>query len=184
MLVFGTQMHIITFIFVCIEIVIFFYLIIIRLARPDDRTVFLNITLIFLLLIYNITGGLLPDPKLPGSFFLQVSIAYATGFIAPCYFPYYVYKAFGLARLKYHAYKGVFLFLIIPYFLFVAAFALSDNLKVAQNLLVLPVLYSSWLIILLFRSIQDKYNNNFNIYAHIQYSFACSISNYRSSRKM
>jgi len=162
MLVFGTQMHIVTFIFVCIEIVIFFYLIIFRLARPDDQTVFLNIALIFLLLIYNITGGLLPDPKLPGSFFWQEVIAYATGFIAPCYFPYYVYKAFGLARLKYHAYKGVFLFLIIPYFLFVAAFAISDDLKLAQNLLILPVLYSSWLIIQVIRSIRDKYNNNFS----------------------
>jgi len=159
MLVFGTQMHIITFFFVSVEVVIFFYLIIFRLARPDDRTVFLNIPLIFLLLTYNITGGLLPDPKLPGSFFWQVSIAYATGFITPCYFPYYVYKAFGLARLKYHSYKGVFLFLIIPYFLFVAVFAMSDDLKVAQNLLILPVLYSSWLIILVIRSIRDKYNN-------------------------
>ena len=152
-------MHIITFFFVSVEVVIFFYLIIFRLARPDDRTVFLNIPLIFLLLTYNITGGLLPDPKLPGSFFWQVSIAYATGFITPCYFPYYVYKAFGLARLKYHSYKGVFLFLIIPYFLFVAVFAMSDDLKVAQNLLILPVLYSSWLIILVIRSIRDKYNN-------------------------
>jgi len=162
MLVFGTQMHIITFFFVSVEVVILFYLIIFRLARPDDRTVFLNIALIFLLLTYNITGGLLPDSKLPGSFFLQVSIAYATGFITPCYFPYYVFKAFGLARLKYHAYKGVFLFLIIPYFLFVAAFAISDDLKVAQNLLILPVLYSSWLIIQVIRSIRDKYNNNFS----------------------
>ena len=162
MLVFGTQMHIITFFFVSVEVVIFFYLIIFRLARPDDRTVFLNIALIFLLLTYNITGGLLPDPKLPGSYFWQVSIAYATGFITPCYFPYYVYKAFGLARLKYHAYKGVFIFLIIPYFLFVAAFALSDDLKVAQNLLILPVLYSSWLVILVFRSIRDKYDNHFS----------------------
>lgn len=155
-------MHIITFFFVSVEVVILFYLIIFRLARPDDRTVFLNIALIFLLLTYNISGGLLPDPKLPGSFFLQVSIAYATGFITPCYFPYYVYKAFGLARLKYHAYKGVFLFLIIPYFLFVAAFAISDDLKLAQNLLILPVLYSSWLIIQVIRSIRDKYNNNFS----------------------
>jgi signal transduction histidine kinase/DNA-binding NarL/FixJ family response regulator len=162
MLVFGTQMHIITFFFVSVEVVILFYLIIFRLARPDDRTVFLNIALIFLLLTYNISGGLLPDPKLPGSYFWQVSIAYATGFITPCYFPFYVYKAFGLARLKYHAYKGVFLFLIIPYLLFVAAFAISRDLKVAQNLLILPVLYSSWLIILLFRSIRDNHNNDFS----------------------
>src|ERR1700675_1487722 len=115
MLLPGTQMHIVTFIFVCIEIVIFFYLVIYRLARPDDKKAYLNIVLIFLLITYNVTGGLLPDPNLPGSFFIQMAIAYGTGFITPCYFPYYVYKAFGLEKMKFHAYKGVYLFLILPY---------------------------------------------------------------------
>lgn len=90
MLLPGTQMHIVTFIFVCIEIVIFFYLLIYRLARPDDKTAYLNIILIFLLIVYNVTGGLLPDRNLPGSYFVQNVIAYATGFITPCFFPYYV----------------------------------------------------------------------------------------------
>lgn len=161
MLVFGTQMHLTTFIFVSIEVVIFFYLVIFRLARPDDRTVPLNLVLIFLLLFYNISGGLLPDPKLPGSYFSQVSIAYATGFITPCYFPYYVYKAFGLTRLKFHAYIGAYVFLLFPYLLFVVAFALSGDLRVAQILLVFPVFYGIWLIIMLFISIRHKYNNNF-----------------------
>lgn len=84
----GTQMHMATFIFVCIEIVIFFYLLIYRLARPDNRMVYLNIILIFLLIINNVSGGLLPAENLPGSFFIQESLAYATGFITPCYFPY------------------------------------------------------------------------------------------------
>ena len=103
MLLPGTQMHIATFLFVCIEIVIFFYLLIYRLARPDDRTTNLNLILILLLLTYNVTGGLLPDPKMPGSYFVQVVIAYATGFITPCYFPYYVYHAFNLDKMRFHA---------------------------------------------------------------------------------
>jgi signal transduction histidine kinase/DNA-binding NarL/FixJ family response regulator len=162
MLVFGTQMHMVTFIFVSIEIVILLYLIIFRLARPDDKTALLNLALIFLLLIYNVTGGLLPDPQLPGSYFLQVSAAYATGFITPCYFPFYAYKAFGLNKLKFHAYKGVFLFLVLPYLLFVIVFAHSGNLKTAQTLLILPVLYAIWIIILVYRAIQYKYKNDLN----------------------
>lgn len=151
MLVFGTQMHIVTFIFVSIEIVIFFYLALIRLARPDDKITTLNLILIFLLLIYNITGGLLPDPKLPGSYFLQEAIAYATGFITPCYFPYYVYKAFGLVRMKFHAYKGVYLFLILPYCIFVFVFWFTGDLKDTENLLIIPVLYAIWVIITIVR---------------------------------
>lgn len=159
MLVFGTQMHIVTFIFVSIEIVIFFYLLIYKLARPDDKTTFLNIILIFLLITYNITGGLLPDPNLPGSFFIQNAIAYATGFLTPCYFPYYVYKAFGLEKMKFHAYKGVYFFLIIPYLIFVAVFAVSNDLATAQNVLILPVLYALWVIYTLVKAIKYKYGN-------------------------
>lgn len=162
MLVFGTQMHIVTFIFVSIEIVIFFYLLIYHLARPDDRTIFLNIILIFLLITYNITSGLLPDPKLPGSFFIQEAIAYATGFITPCYFPYYAYKAFGLEKMKFHAFKGVYLFLLLPYLLFVIVFAISNNLDTTQNILILPVLYALWVIYSLLKAIRYKYGNKVN----------------------
>jgi signal transduction histidine kinase/DNA-binding NarL/FixJ family response regulator len=162
MLVFGTQMHIVTFFFVSVEIVILLYLVIIRLARPADRTVLLNMVLIFLLLVYNISSGLLPDPKLPGSLFSQLAVAYAAGFITPCYFPYYVYKAFNLERLKFQAYVGVYLFLIIPLIIFVAVFAWTKDLKVAQIVFIIPMLYGFWIINLLFRSIRYKYNNNLN----------------------
>lgn len=161
MLVFGTQMHIVTFIFVITEIVIFFYLVVFRLARPNDKIALLNLILIFLLVSYNITGGLLPDSKLPGSFFLQEVIAYATGFITPCYFPYYVYKAFGLSKMKFHAYKGVYLFLIMPYSVFVFVFWLTKDLKNAQNLLLIPVVYAIWVIISLTKAIKHKYNSKF-----------------------
>jgi len=157
-LVFGTQMHIVTFIFVSIEIVIFLYLAIFRLARPDDKTTTLNLILIFLLLTYNITGGLLPDPKLPGSYFLQNVIAYATGFITPCYFPYYVYKVFGLTKMKFHAYKGVYLFLILPYCIFILVFWFTEDLRETQNLLIFPVLYGIWVIVSLTKAIHHKYN--------------------------
>lgn len=162
MLVFETQMHIITFAFVSIEIVFFFYLVIFKLFRPGDKTTFLNIILLAFLITYNVTGGLLPDPKFPGSFFLQKIIAYATGFITPCYFLYYVYKAFGLTKLKFHAYRGVYYFLIVPYLLFVAVFWISGNLQKAQNLLIVPVLYAIWGSIALIKAIRYKCNNNFH----------------------
>ena len=162
MLVPGTQMHIVTFIFVCIELVILFYLIIYKLARPDDKTALLNIVLITLLIIYNVTGGLLPDRNLPGSVFIQEVIAYGTGFITPCYFPWYVYKAFTLEKMKFHAFTGIFLFLMLPYLLFVIVYAVTNNLDIAKNLLVIPVLYALWVIYSLVKAIKYKYKNNFS----------------------
>lgn len=162
MLVFGTEMHVITLVFICLEFLLLFYLLIHRLQRPDDNISFLDIFLIVLLVIYNLTGGLLPDPELPGSYFMQNSIAYATGFMTPCYFPYYVYKAFALERMKFHAYRGVFFFLIGPYLLFVLVFAASGNLDTAKNLLGLPVIYAVWVIYTLVKAVQEKYRNNFS----------------------
>ena len=160
MQVLGTEMHMVTFLFVCIETVILFYLVIYRLARPDDRTSFLDTVLIFLLLLYNITGGLLPDPNLPGSFFLQECIAYGTGFITPCYFPYYVYKGFELEKMKFHAYRGVYYFLVAPYLAFVVVFVLTGKLEAAQNLLIIPVVYALWVLLSLKRAIRYKYDWN------------------------
>ena len=145
-----------------IEIVIFFYLLIYKLARPDDKRAYLNIVIIFLLIIYNITGGLFPYLNMPGSFFIQVSLAYATGFIFPCYFPYYVYKAFSLDKMKFHAHKGVYIFLILPYLLFVIVFAVTNKLESAKDLLIFPVIYALWVIITLVKAIRFKYKNDFS----------------------
>lgn len=160
MLLPGTEMHWVTFGFVCVELVIFFYLLIHRFARPDSRTIGLDISLIALLLVYNITGGLLPDPNLPGSFFVQECIAYATGFITPAYFPYYVYKAFGLEKMEFHARRGVVYFLVLPYFLFVTIFAISADLDHAKNILVIPVVYALWVLVTLQKSIRFKYTHS------------------------
>lgn len=128
-------MHLITFLFICIETVILFYLSIYRLARPGDKTTSLNIAIIFLLILYNVTGGLLPDENLPGTYFTQNALAYATGFITPCYFPYYVYKAFGLEKMRFHAFKGVFACILLPYILFLILFGSSGSLAEAKNVL-------------------------------------------------
>ena len=161
MLLPGTQMHIITFLFICVETVILLYLVIYRMARPDDKSTFLNIILILLLILYNVTGGFLPDPNIPGSYYLQLSIAYATGFITPCYFPYYVFNAFSLQKMRFHAYRGVVLFLVIPYLIFVTIFFVTGKLEIAKNLLVIPVLYAIWVINTMIGAVKFKYQNNF-----------------------
>jgi DNA-binding CsgD family transcriptional regulator len=103
---------------------------------------------------------LLPDPSLPGSYYLQTSIAYGTGFITPCYFPYYVYHAFYLEKMRFHAYKGVFIFLVAPYIIFVFLFTSSGNLETAKKLLIIPALYAVCVIISLIKAIGYKYRSS------------------------
>lgn len=155
--VFNTEMHVVTFIITCIEVVILFYQIMSKVARPKDKHATYNIILLSLLLVYNIAGGLLPDPRLPGSEMVQNIIAYGAGFITPCFFPFYVYKSFGLENMKYHVYKGVSLFLIVPFLLFSGLYIYKGDLNMAKDVLAIVLLYAFYVIYSLVKSIRFKY---------------------------
>jgi len=72
-----------------------------------------------------------------------------------------VYKAFGLEKMRFQAYRGVFFCLVLPYIVFVIVFTITNSLDDAKNLLILPVLYAIWVIYSLFKAIQFKYGNSF-----------------------
>src|ERR1700754_4581643 len=100
MLVFGTQVHIVTFIFIMLEFIMFCFQFIYYLFRPQDKPRKWNLILLALMLFYNITGGLFPDPKITSiSVSVQLMIAYGCGFLMASYFPFYFYKAFDLLIL-------------------------------------------------------------------------------------
>jgi len=118
MQIFGTEMLLITFIFVILESVMFFYQLIYFLSRPQEKQRFYYLILLLILIIYNITGGLFPDPNIDIPIATQNSIAYGSGFLMASYIPYYFYKAFELDTLRFHAIYGVLLFFILPFLIF------------------------------------------------------------------
>ena len=64
MLVFGTQIHIVTFIFIVMEAGMCMFQLFYYLFRPQELNRLLYLILLTLMLFYNITGGLFPDPKI------------------------------------------------------------------------------------------------------------------------
>ncbi|XHR95547.1 hypothetical protein ACFJIV_02240 [Mucilaginibacter sp. UC70_90] len=118
MLVFGTQIHIVTFLFILLETGMFIFQFFYYLFRPKDMQRKLYLILLGLMLFYNITGGLFPDPKINIPISLQMMVAYGSGFLMAAYFPFYFYKAFELDSLRWHALYGVPLFLFLPYVIF------------------------------------------------------------------
>ena len=130
MLVFGTQIHIVTFIFILLEAGMFIFQLFYYLFRPQDKARLWYLILMSLMLFYNITGGLFPDPKIHLDLALQEMIAYGSGFLMASYFPFYFYKAFDLKALRWHALYGVPLFLMAPYLIFfVIVYAVNGNLE-------------------------------------------------------
>jgi len=164
MLVFGTQIHIVTFIFIVLETVMFLFQFMYYLFRPEDKSRLWYLILLFLLLLYNVTGGLFPDPKINLPIDLQNMVAYGTGFLMASYFPYYFYRAFDLKILRWHAVYGVPLFLMLPYLIFfVIVYAITGDLKVDIHYgVIAPFIYSLVLLWVIFKAIWAKYRENSN----------------------
>jgi DNA-binding CsgD family transcriptional regulator len=169
MLVFGTQVHLITFFFI-LELMMFSYQLIYYLSRPQDRQRLWYLILLALMLIYNTTGGLFPDPKIPISIAVQMIIAYGAGFMMASYFPFYFYKAFDLHSLRWHAFYGVPIFLISPYLIFfVVDYSIHGDVeKDLKYGMIAPSIYAIILLYVMFRAIRVKHCEQRNRGAYVE----------------
>jgi len=162
MLVFGTQIHLVTFIFIALEFCMLIFQVARYIYQPQDEHRGWFMTLLFLYLLYNITGGLFPDPKIGIPVSVQEMIAYGTGFLLASYYPFYFYKAFDLKSLRWHALFGVPLFLMSPYLIFfVVVYAVNGNLDVDIKYgMIVPFIYAMVLLWAMFRAIHRKYQDS------------------------
>lgn len=179
MLVFGTQIHILTFIFITLEFMMFSYQLIYCLYRPQEQNRFYYLGLLLLMLFYNITGGLFPDPTLQLPVSIQEMIAYGSGFLMASYFPFYFYKAFDLQKLRWHVRYGVPLFLFAPYVVFfVIDYAIRGNLE--KDLIygmVVPFIYAMVLLYAMLSAIRKKYTAERNRKQYLEeIAMYCAIS--------
>ncbi|PAW95192.1 helix-turn-helix transcriptional regulator [Mucilaginibacter sp. MD40] len=170
MLVFGTQIHIVTFIFIVLETGMFLFQFFYYLFRPQDKRRFWYLLLLALMLFYNITGGLFPDPKIHIAINLQEMLAYGSGFLMASYFPFYFYKAFELNSLRWHAFYGVPLFLFLPYIVFfVIDYAIYGNLQADIKYgMIAPFIYAMVLLWVMFRAIHRKHKGRRNGYKYLE----------------
>jgi len=170
MLVFGTQVHIVTFVFIVLEFIMFCFQFIYYLFRPQDKPRKWYLILLALMLFYNITGGLFPDPKIHISINLQIMLAYGSGFLMASYFPFYFYKAFDLNALRWHAFYGVSLFLFLPYVLFfIIDYAIYGNLKTELKYgMIAPFIYAMVLLWVMFQAIRDKHKVERNAHQYLE----------------
>jgi len=164
MTVFGTEMHIATFIFVLVECVFFVQQLIILLQKPSEKKRLYYLILLGLLIIYNVTGGLFPDPSLSLSIKLQMILAYGSGFFMGAFFPYYFYKAYDMEELRWQAKYGVWLFLILPFFVFFCILypLFNDLPKILWYGLAIPLGYAFFLVYKILASIREKFRGNKN----------------------
>lgn len=164
MLVPGTEMHVVTLIFIVLELLMFVFQLSYYLIKPQDKYRRWYLILLLLLIFYNITGGLFPDPEINIPINIQNIVAYGSGFLMASYFPYYFYKAFDLRLLRFHAIYGVPLFLLLPYLVFfVIAYSFTNNLYLAIKYgVIVPFFYSFVVLRAILIAIRTHYKENRN----------------------
>ncbi|WP_114751934.1 LuxR C-terminal-related transcriptional regulator [Pleomorphovibrio marinus] len=161
MTVFNTEIHIVTLVFVILEVLMFVVQMVFYLQKPNEKKRKYYLILLFLLIIYNIAGGLFPDENLPMSIKLQYILAYGTGFFMGAYFPYYFYRAYTITHLKFHARYGVVIFLILPFILFFCIlypFGL-DLMTVIYVGMIIPFIYAFYMVYNILLGIRKRYKH-------------------------
>jgi len=161
MVVFGTQIHIITFLISLFELVFFFYQVIYFLSRPSDKSRLYYLILLFLLIQYNIVGALFPDNKIDIPITIQNIIAYIVALVMSLYFIFYIYKVLDLAKLRFYAFQGSLIFIVLPFiFLFLFPYIYTGDLEMSRKLVVIiPFIYVIVMLFSLAKSFKEKYQS-------------------------
>lgn len=156
--VFGSEMHVLTLIICILEFGMLCFQFVYYLFYPKDTNRFWYLLLLGLLLIYNITGGLLPDARWSVPIVFQNIIAYGSGFVMASYFPYYFYRAFKLRTIRFHARYGVLLFLLLPYIIFfIIIYPITGNLDHATSYgMIVTFVYSVVVLYAMLSAIRKK----------------------------
>jgi DNA-binding CsgD family transcriptional regulator len=162
MLIGNTDLHIVTFLFIILEIVMLIIQGIFYLQKPEEKSRKYYLILLTLLIVKNIAMGLFPDPKI--SFIPMIAqyiITYGAGFVMASYFPYYFYTAYDIKQLRWHATRGIFLFLHAPFILiFTIEYFIQGDIDQAINYgLYIPAVYGLVLGFVLLRAIRIRYRD-------------------------
>ena len=155
----GTEMHMITFSIVIIELVLLLFQILHFLERPSDRKRLWFLILLYLLIQYNVLGGIFPDPGIPIPIAWQNIMAYGSAIVMSMYFAFYFYKAYDLEHFRWFAIYGVFYFVVVPFIgVFAIPYLITDNLEVSLKLfLIVPFLYCIVFLFFITRAVRKKY---------------------------
>lgn len=163
MYVFGSEMHLVTFVVIVLEFgMLFFYQLPHYLTRPEDKSRLWYMLLLVLLIIYNTAGGLMPDDSFGISIILQNILAYGSGFLMAAYFPFFFYRCLRYESLHLHALLWSPLCILCPFVVFfVGHYVVTGDLAVATSYgMLVPFVYSVWVLYAILDAIRMRFRED------------------------
>ncbi|NVN17571.1 LuxR family transcriptional regulator [Muricauda sp. HICW] len=161
---FGTSIHWTTFFYLLIDTII---VILALIQNPKIKQLSLRRYIILgcLFVLYNLTGGFLPDHSFLKPLILQYIITYGVAIALCVYLIYYLYKDYDIIFLKrYFSIKNIGITLIVGFIiLFLIPYLITGSLDSARILFTLPTSVLGFIFLgLFYRRISEiKIQNSF-----------------------
>ncbi|PKA99582.1 regulatory LuxR family protein [Flavobacteriaceae bacterium MAR_2009_75] len=134
MKVFGSEMHLITFLIIVIELIIIVNFTITSFKEKSNKSTKRFIWFTLTMILYNVFSGLFPDPEYPISLIVQYILAYGIGVFVALYYVYYVYSEFDIKKLRYFTVKHLIVILGSAFiFFFVVPLLIWSDIVIAKS---------------------------------------------------
>ncbi|WP_288443110.1 LuxR C-terminal-related transcriptional regulator [uncultured Chryseobacterium sp.] len=157
---FGTEIHIITFIYICLLILILGFALIRVSANEGNKSFDLHFLLLtFAVILNNVSSGLLPDKNFSINILSQNVIAYTIGFITIGYYIYFLSKYYSLTFKNYLHFNYVIICLSVNLVVgFIIPYVITGNLEISRKFfLIIPVCFILFLIYIIYKNKTEDY---------------------------
>lgn len=157
---FGTEIHAITFFYICIFTMMLFP-VMSSLSNGKYKRYHIDFFILLIcILVNNISSGLLPDKNIPINLLSQNIIAYFVGFATIIYYFIYISKYYNINFRKYISINQIFLILFADLVLgFIVPYTITNDLAISRKIfLFAPILLILGLIGVI---IKEKVTNYF-----------------------
>ena len=141
MTVFGSEMHIVTFFIIAVQLILLTNFVIISLKKRDSKSTNRFIWFTISLISYNFFSGIFPDTNIPIPLTIQYIVAYGVGIYTALYYVYYVYSEFDIGHLKFFTLRHLMIILISAFiFFFVLPLIIWQDIGIAKySFIFIPV---------------------------------------------
>jgi len=139
--IFDSEMKLITFILIIIEIIILFSQFMFYIQRPSDKSRLRFVGLTAMFILYNLLSGFLPDKNLEINLLLQNIISIGIGITLAIYYYAYLVKELNMIQDKYFSIKNLIIGLVGTFILgYGISFLTTNDLeKSRQYYIILPI---------------------------------------------
>jgi len=131
---------------------------------------FLFLLLSIFVLFYNTLNGIFTNDTISHPVELQKALIYGSYMLLSIYLPFYFLKAFDFNHLKFFAYWGGLLFLLIPYVLFyiISMYFVHDYEIISALQMVVPIFYAISMFYYYITSLYKEYSNLVLLFSRIE----------------